>query len=47
MSRKHRHPFEKLPDPKYQEILITKFVNCLMVGGKGHCRNDFYGPLNS
>ncbi len=47
MSRKHRASVrEVLPDPKYQEILITKFVNCLMVGGKkAIAETIFYGAL--
>ena len=35
MSRKHRaEPREVLPDPKYQDIVVTKLVNSLMIGGK-------------
>lgn len=35
MSRKHRAvPREVLPDPRYQDVVITKFVNALMFGGK-------------
>ncbi|MBI2521308.1 MAG: 30S ribosomal protein S7 [Bdellovibrio sp.] len=47
MSRKHRATVrEVLPDPKYQEILVTKFVNCLMVGGKKSiAESTFYGAL--
>lgn len=25
---------EVLPDPKYNDVVLTKFMNCLMVGGK-------------
>ncbi len=48
MSRKHRAPVrEVLPDPKYQEVLVTKFVNCLMVGGKkAIAETIFYGALD-
>jgi len=35
MSRKHRAPQrEVLPDPRYQDVVVTKFVNSLMIGGK-------------
>ena len=35
MSRKHKAPTrEVLPDPRYQDIVVTKFVNCLMYQGK-------------
>ena len=35
MSRKHRAPVrEVLPDPVFQDIVVTKFVNALMKGGK-------------
>jgi small subunit ribosomal protein S7 len=35
MSRKHRAVTrEVLPDPKYQDVVIAKFVNCVMTKGK-------------
>jgi small subunit ribosomal protein S7 len=35
MSRKHQAPVrEVLPDPKYNDILITKVINTLMYDGK-------------
>lgn len=35
MSRKRKADArEVLPDPKYQDIVITKFMNTLMIGGK-------------
>ncbi len=35
MSRKHRaQPREVLPDPKYNDVVVTKFINALMIGGK-------------
>ena len=35
MSRKHRAQVrEVLPDPKYNDIVVTKFINALMIGGK-------------
>jgi small subunit ribosomal protein S7 len=35
MSRKHRaKQREVLPDPRYNDIVVTKFINGLMYGGK-------------
>lgn len=35
MSRKHKaSPRKVLPDSRYQDIVVTKFINSLMVGGK-------------
>lgn len=35
MSRKRKaQTREVLPDPRYQDIVVTKFVNCLMAKGK-------------
>jgi small subunit ribosomal protein S7 len=34
MRRKHQFKREILPDPKYQNIVIAKFVNRLMSQGK-------------
>ena len=35
MSRKHRAQVrEVLPDPKYNDIVVTKFINALMLDGK-------------
>ena len=35
MSRKHRaEPRKVLPDPRYQDVVVTKFINALMHGGK-------------
>lgn len=47
MSRKHRaESREVLPDPVYQDIVVTKFVNILMIGGKkSTAENIFYGAL--
>lgn len=47
MSRKHRAPVrEVLPDPKYQDVVVTKFVNCLMKQGKKSVAESiFYGAL--
>lgn len=47
MSRKHRaEPREVLPDPFYNDTLVTKFINCMMIGGKkAVAENNFYGAL--
>lgn len=47
MSRKHRAEIrEVLPDPKYQDIVVTKFVNALMTRGKKSVAEKiFYGAL--
>ncbi len=35
MSRKHRAQVrEVLPDPRYNDIVVTKFINAMMIGGK-------------
>ena len=35
MSRKHKAQIrEVLPDPRYNDIVVTKFINGLMIGGK-------------
>ncbi len=48
MSRKHRaESREVLPDPKFQDIVVTKFVNSLMKGGKkSTAEKIFYGALD-
>ena len=48
MSRKHRAtPREVLPDPRYNDIVVTKFVNALMYGGKKSVAEKiFYGALD-
>ena len=48
MSRKHRAPQrEVLPDPVYQDVVVTKFINGLMLGGKkAVAEKIFYGALN-
>ncbi len=47
MSRKHQAPQrEVLPDPKYNDILITKVINTLMYDGKKSTAEAiFYGAL--
>jgi small subunit ribosomal protein S7 len=48
MSRKHRaQPREVLPDPRYQDVVITKFINSLMIGGKkSTAERIFYGAMD-
>ncbi len=48
MSRKHQAPVrEVLPDPKYNDILITKVINTLMYDGKkSTSETNFYGALD-
>lgn len=48
MSRKHKAEIrEVLPDPKYGELLVTKFINCMMYDGKkSTAENIFYGALD-
>ena len=47
MSRKHRaQQREVLPDPRFQDIVVTKFINALMIGGKkAVAEKIFYGAL--
>lgn len=47
MSRKHRAvPREVLPDPVYQDIVVTKFINALMKdGNKAVAERIFYNAL--
>jgi|TARA_B100000925_G_scaffold288331_1_gene269117 small subunit ribosomal protein S7 len=48
MSRKHRAQVRQvLPDPRFQDVVVTKFVNGLMIGGKkAVAENIFYGALD-
>jgi small subunit ribosomal protein S7 len=47
MSRKHRAtPRQVLPDPRFDDIVVTKFINGLMIGGKkAVAEKIFYGAL--
>lgn len=47
MSRKHRAtPRKVLPDPRYQDVVVTKTINSLMTGGKkSTAERIFYGAL--
>ena len=48
MSRKHRAEVrEVLPDPRYQDVVVTKFVNTIMIGGKkAVAEKIFYGAMD-
>lgn len=48
MSRKHQAPVrEVLPDPKYNDVLITKTINALMYDGKkSTAESVFYQALD-
>lgn len=48
MSRKHRaQSREVLPDPRYNDIVVTKFINSLMIGGKKACAEKIvYGAFD-
>ena len=47
MSRKNSAAIrEVLPDPRYQDMVVTKFINALMYGGKKSVAEKiFYGAL--
>src|SRR3989338_3013918 len=47
MSRKHKAEIrDVLPDPKFNDIVVTKFVNALMYSGKkSTAETIFYGAL--
>lgn len=47
MSRKHRAKVrEVLPDPKFNDIVVTKFINGIMIQGKkAAAEKIFYGAL--
>lgn len=47
MSRKHKAQVrDVLPDPVHNDIVVTKFVNGLMIGGKkSTAEKIFYGAL--
>jgi small subunit ribosomal protein S7 len=47
MSRKHRAPVrEVLPDPMHNDIVVTKFINGIMLSGKKSVAEKiFYGAL--
>lgn len=48
MSRKHRAKTrEVLPDPRFNEIVVSKCINALMIGGKkATAERIFYGALD-
>ncbi|MBT3584294.1 MAG: 30S ribosomal protein S7 [Halobacteriovoraceae bacterium] len=47
MSRKHRAVIRQvLPDPRYQDVVVTKTINSLMKGGKrSTAEKIFYGAM--
>lgn len=48
MSRRRR-PVKReiLPDPVFGDLLVTKFVNCMMTDGKKSCAEKiFYGAMD-
>ena len=49
MSRKRRHTTRKvLPDPKFHEVIVTKFINSMMWAGKRQLSERiFYGALDN
>ena len=48
MSRKHKAEIrEVLPDPKFQDVVVSKFINALMIGGKKSVAEKiFYSALD-
>ena len=46
--RKHASRREIIPDPKFNDIVVTKFINALMIWGqKAVAEKVFYGALAS
>ena len=47
MSRRHRaEKREILPDPKFGDVILSKFINCIMTGGKKSTAESIvYGAL--
>jgi small subunit ribosomal protein S7 len=48
MSRRHRAEKRTiLPDPKYGDTVVTKFMNCMMLDGKkAAAEKAFYGAIS-
>ena len=47
MRKRKSQQREVLPDPRFQDVVVTKFVNGLMIGGKKSvAENIFYGALD-
>lgn len=48
MARRREIPKrEILPDPKFKDILVTKFMNCMMIDGKkAAAEKAFYGAID-
>jgi small subunit ribosomal protein S7 len=49
MSRKHKtEPRKVLPDPRYQDVVVTKFINSIMYdGNKAVAEKIFYDALEA
>ncbi|HHN66699.1 MAG TPA: 30S ribosomal protein S7 [Thermopetrobacter sp.] len=49
MSRRHRAEKREInPDPKFGDVVLSKFMNCLMVGGKKSAAERIvYGALDT
>ncbi len=48
MRRRAAEKREVLPDPKFDDLVVTKFINCLMDDGKKSVAEAiFYGALDS
>jgi small subunit ribosomal protein S7 len=48
MARRREIPKRQvLPDPKYKDVLVTKFMNCMMIDGKkAAAEKAFYGAID-
>ena len=48
MSRRHKaEKREILPDPKFGDAILSKFINCIMTGGKKSTAETIvYGALD-
>jgi small subunit ribosomal protein S7 len=48
MARRHvAAKREVLPDPKYKDVVVTKFMNCMMINGKkSAAEKAFYGAID-
>ena len=48
MARRHvAAKREVLPDPKFKDVVVTKFMNCMMINGKkSAAEKAFYGAID-
>ena len=48
MARRREIPKRRiLPDPKFHDVLVAKFINCMMIDGKkSAAEKAFYGALD-